>query len=121
MNAKFKILFITFGLFCICFFLIPIVAHTANDYVGFSILGQPPSITEKTAARLIASLPVLLFGLLSLVCGITIVGWVMYNYLMEMQPEFTGGAIFTGFGIGPALIYFGYSSLKLIWGKKTNA
>ena len=60
------------------------------------------------ARRLLAfvvGVPQVLFGLVSLVSGVSIVAWVLYNSFWEKQPEYTGG--FLTIGIGPLLVLFG--------------
>jgi len=60
------------------------------------------------ARRLLAfvvGVPQVLFGLVSLVAGASIVVWVLYNSLWKEQPEYSGG--FLSFGIGPVLALFG--------------
>lgn len=125
------------GLFAVFMILIPVAGHNANDYVGYVIflefvvllpllvvtgwdaLGELNSSAEgssivRIAVRLLASVPALVFGLLSLVCGIAIIVWVLYNDFIERRPEFTG-TWFTGFGIGPALVVFGTGLLVSIF------
>lgn len=53
----------------------------------------------------ILGLPQALFGLFSVIAGVSIIGWVLYNTFITRQPEYTGG--FLTFGIGPILTLFG--------------
>jgi len=50
-------------------------------------------------------IPQALLGLVCLSFGIAMVLWVLYNSLIERQPEYSGG--FFTFGIGPICIVFG--------------
>ncbi|MEJ2425100.1 MAG: hypothetical protein P8101_11690, partial [Candidatus Thiodiazotropha sp.] len=68
----------------------------------------------RVVVRLIASGPALMFGLLGIICGGAIGAWVLYNLLIERQPEFTGSFI-AGFGIGPALLLFGLRMVMSIF------
>jgi hypothetical protein len=40
----------------------------------------------------------LAFGLLGVLFGTSIIIWVLYNYVVERQPEFSGPRFFSGFG-----------------------
>ena len=125
------------------FFLIPILGYYANFLVGYSIftffvvlfplyvlcskdaLENLSTVSSSTkyayVTWLIASLPTLLFGLLAVGIAAAIILWVLYNSLIERQPEFTGGTIFGGFGIAPIMLYFGFRALKSLWVKSSNA
>ena len=137
MLKEVKRLYIVFSLFVFTFFSIPIIGYNAKEYVGYAIflffviLLPLLVLTSRDAlaalndsnngslfARFLASLPTLVFGLLSTGIGLAIVIWILYNFFIERQPEFTGVSIFAGFGIAPALIIFGLSTLKVIIGKK---
>lgn len=77
-------------------------------------LGRELRSTDSTsqvmrAAGLIMGLPQAIFGLTSLVAGIGIVAWVIYNSFWRRDPSYTGG--FLIFGIGPALMLFGLGLL----------
>ena len=50
-------------------------------------------------------LPQAVFGLLAVVCGISIIAWALYNSLVERRTEYSGG--FLTFGLGPILALFG--------------
>jgi hypothetical protein len=138
-----KVFLVVLFLFISCFCLIPVLGHKAHEVVGyliffvFVVLLPILALTGKDAlvylsenskenqylsigVKVIAGVPVIIFGALSLIIGISIIIWVIFNLFVERLPEFTGG-MFSGLGIGPALIYFGISSLKTIWIKKQNA
>jgi ABC-type phosphate transport system permease subunit len=59
----------------------------------------------RRAVGLLMGLPQAIFGLLSLVIGISIIAWVIYNSFWQRNPHYTGG--FLTFGAGPALVLFG--------------
>ena len=65
--------------------------------------------TSPSRARrvltLLVGIPRAFFGLISLVAGASIVGWVLYNSFWERVPEYSGS--FLSFGIGPLLALFG--------------
>ena len=50
-------------------------------------------------------LPQAMFGLRSVIRGIAVIGWALYNSFISRQYEYTGG--FPALGIGPALTLFG--------------
>ncbi|GGD79487.1 hypothetical protein [Lacimicrobium alkaliphilum] len=49
--------------------------------------------------------PQAVLGITSVFIGLSIVGWVLYNSLVEMQPQYSGS--FLTLGVGPALVIFG--------------
>jgi hypothetical protein len=55
-------------------------------------------------------LPQAAFGLIAVACGISIIAWVAYNSFVDWQPQYTGG--FLTFGLGPALVLFGWYWLR---------
>lgn len=97
------------------------LTHNGGFFLGFVVslplailywmdLGQAirNSADQRTWVRLLGFLmgvPQALFGLACAATGAAIIGWVLYNTLIERQPEYSGG--FLGFGIGPALVLFG--------------
>ncbi len=65
--------------------------------------------------------PLALFGLVCLVVGIGIVGWVLYNLFVERQKDYSGPSFITGiasFGVGIPLILFGLATLKSSFRRK---
>lgn len=64
--------------------------------------------SERRGARALGVLmgvPQALFGIASVVIGVGIVGWVLYNTFIERQPEYPGGLL--TFGMGPGMAAFG--------------
>jgi hypothetical protein len=54
----------------------------------------------------------LIFGILAVLIGLSIILWVLYNYLVARQPEFTGPMFFSGFGIGIPMLGMGIYWLR---------
>ena len=65
----------------------------------------------------IASLPAFSFGLIALVTGLTLIVWVLYNVLVERQPEFRWSP-WQGFGIGPPLVVAGWIWMRRALGRE---
>jgi len=97
---------------------LPAYILTSKDTLNYLNENNSDSGATRVSARVVASFPALTFGIGSVIIGVGIIGWVLYNYLIERQPEFTGSIVFAGLGIGPALIYFGYSFIKNMFGKE---
>jgi hypothetical protein len=61
--------------------------------------------------------PLALFGLVCLVAGVAIIGWVAYNVFVERQKEYTGPRFIFGlgsFGIGAPLVLYGWFTLRSV-------
>jgi len=54
----------------------------------------------------------LVFGSLAVLISLSIIVWVLYNYLVERQPQFTGPRIFSGFGIALPMLSMGIYWLR---------
>ena len=66
-------------------------------------------------------IPLAFFGLICLVAGIAIIGWVLYNLFVERQKEYTGPSFITGFGsfgVSVPLILFGWYTLRSSFHRK---
>ena len=59
---------------------------------------------------IVMGMPQALLGLVTATAGLGIIGWVLYNTLVERQPEYTGGLM--TLGVGPALVLFGMTWLR---------
>ncbi|MDR0737031.1 MAG: hypothetical protein LBF51_09440 [Zoogloeaceae bacterium] len=59
----------------------------------------------RRAVGLLMGLPQAVFGLFSLITGVSIIAWVLYNSFWRRDPHYTGG--FLTFGVGPLLVLFG--------------
>lgn len=104
------------------------ISNTQNDswltawFILFSFVGLPililswidlghslraiedPPLVIKVLAVLFG-VPQAIFGLISFGIGVSIVGWVLYNTLIETLPQYSGG--FLTFGVATALVLFG--------------
>ena len=137
-------LYIVFAAFVVNLFLIPIIGKYANHLVGYSLftlfvvllplyvlfskdalvhIASTTNIgaSQKVLAWVIACIPAFTFGLLATGFGAAIIVWVLYNYLIERQPEFTVPVVFGSFGIAPAMLFFGIYTLKSLWVRRKNA
>lgn len=59
--------------------------------------------------------PLALFGLVCIVAGGSIIGWVLYNALVERRKEYTGPHLVFGlgsFGVGTPLVLYGWFTLR---------
>jgi hypothetical protein len=59
--------------------------------------------------------PLALFGLVCLVAGAGIIGWVLYNVIIERQAEYTVPSFIVGlgsFGISVPLLLYGWMTLR---------
>ena len=76
------------------------------DFAGELPQSSPASSLSRSFV-LLMSIPQLIFGLLCVGIGVTIIGWVLYNTFVEKQPQYSGG--FLTLGIGPVLVLLGAS------------
>lgn len=63
--------------------------------------------------------PQVVLGITSVVIGISIVGWVLYNSLVETQPQYSGS--FLAIGVGPALVIFGFYWVRAALKRESKA
>ncbi|HEX6861680.1 MAG TPA: hypothetical protein VF414_02635 [Thermoanaerobaculia bacterium] len=78
---------------------------------------------RRVGARLlvgIASLPAFSFGLIAFVTGLTLIVWVLYNVLVERQPQFRWSP-WQGFGIGPPLVVAGWIWMRRALGHEESS
>ena len=73
--------------------------------------------TPWKAIGILLSLPQAIFGVVSVVLGLLLILWVAYNFLVERQPEFTGGVL-PSLGLGPALLAAGWWWLRSAFRKE---
>jgi hypothetical protein len=67
--------------------------------------------------------PLALFGLLCLVAGVAIIGWVIYNVFVERQKEYSGPRWILGlgsFGVGVPLMLYGWFTLRSVVRRKVE-
>jgi hypothetical protein len=65
--------------------------------------------------------PLAFFGLVCLVAGVAIIGWVLYNVLIERQKEYSGPRLVFGlgsFGVGVPLVLYGWYTLRSVVRRK---
>jgi len=62
----------------------------------------------------------LVFGSLAVLFGLSIIAWVLYNYVVGRQPEFTGPRLFSGFGVALPMLTVGIYWLRNLKGKTTE-
>ena len=58
--------------------------------------------------------PLALFGLMCLVAGVAIIGWVLFNVFVERQKEYSGPSFVVGlgsFGVSVPLVLYGWITL----------
>jgi len=102
--------------FILLFIWLPIFLLTAKDKLiklkentGDNYLGK--------ISHILLALPIALLGLISIIIGVAIVAWVLYNQFIERQPQYKAPISYLGlFGIGPSLIgmgaYWIYSAIR---------
>ena len=87
---------------------LPLAIVLYLEYVRARAAGSPvPTLPTRALAA-----PIALLGFASLAIGIGIVGWVLFNVLIERQPAYTGDARLPSLGLGPLLILFGWRQLR---------
>ena len=67
--------------------------------------------------------PLALFGVVCLVAGVTIIGWVLYNIFIERQEEYSGPSFVLGlgsFGVGVPLVLYGWFMLRSVARRKVE-
>lgn len=62
------------------------------------------------ALRALIAVPQAIIGLASLCMGLGMIGWVLYNSLVERLPQYSGG--FLTFGVSSMLVLFGFGLLR---------
>jgi hypothetical protein len=67
--------------------------------------------------------PLALFGLVCLVAGVAIIGWVFYNVFVERQKEYSGPRFISGegsFGVAVPLVVFGWFTIRSVVRRKKD-
>jgi predicted permease len=76
---------------------------------------------SSRAFNVLFRVPLALLGLICLVVGVTIVGWVLYNVFIERQDEYTGFVVGLGsFSVGVALAIYGWDTLRSLIRRKED-
>ena len=78
--------------------------------LGSALRNHPSSSRILFTVGFLFGLPQAFFGLFSLVSGVAIIVWVLYNSFIARVPQYSGG--FLTFGIGPVLVLFGTHWLR---------
>jgi hypothetical protein len=71
--------------------------------------------------NIVFRVPLALFGLLCIVAGISIIGWVLYNVLVERQKEYNGPHFVFGwgsFGVAVPLVLYGWFTMRSVARRK---
>ncbi len=67
--------------------------------------------------------PLALFGLVCLLVGLSLIGWVLYNVLVKRLKEYSGPKYVVGlgsFGFGVPLVLYGWYNLRSVFRRKEN-
>lgn len=90
----------------------PLFIVTLFD-AGAALRGiKNPSFLTRVFGLLLG-IPQALLGLLAVGIGLSIVGWALYNTLVQRRPEYTGG--FLAFGVAPIVLLYGLSRLHRVF------
>ena len=87
---------------------LPISIVLYLDYVR-ARAASSPTLTLQTR---VLAVPISLLGLASVVIGLGIIGWVLFNVFIERQPSYTGDTWLPSIGVGPLLVIFGWRQLR---------
>jgi protein-S-isoprenylcysteine O-methyltransferase Ste14 len=100
------------------FVAVPLLILSWVD-LGRAIRGAENPTRLLLTLGVIFGLPQALLGIFAIICGVSIVGWVLYNSFVKRQSEYSGG--FLTFGIGPALAVFGWLWLREAFVRSRNS
>jgi len=67
--------------------------------------------------------PLALFGLVFIVVGVALIGWVLWNVFVERQKVYSGPHFISGwgsFGVGVPLVLYGWLTLRSVARRKKN-
>ncbi len=67
--------------------------------------------------------PLALFGLVCLLAGLSLIGWVLYNVFIKRLKEYSGPRFVMGlgsFGFGVPLVLYGWYTLRSVFRRKEN-
>jgi len=99
-----------YPIFTLVFVMLPLYVLSSKDALEYISSSSTISSSKKALVWLIACLPVL----------ISIILWVLCSVFLERQPEFIVQALVGGFGIGPAILFFGLYCLKSLLVRRKN-
>jgi len=103
---------------CLVVVVLPLYVLVSKD--ALILRADSPDIPRSQATRiwLVACLPVIFFGLLGIVFGLSMIGWVLYNLFVEKQEEFSKPALSGALGVGPSMFFCGIFLLRMLWKKR---
>ena len=84
--------------------------------LGQALRDAPDNGRVARALGLLMALPQALFGLTSLLVGLGIAAWVLYNTFVERLPHYSGG--FLTLGIAPVLVMAGLGWLVMAFRRR---
>jgi hypothetical protein len=99
------------------FLLIPFGILRLIDFYRTNDASTPLSRVFNAVFRV----PLALFGLVCLVAGVAIIGWVLYNVFVERKKEYTGPQRVLGwssFGVAVPLVVYGWFTLRSVARRK---
>jgi hypothetical protein len=70
---------------------------------GKALRNEPTGSRIQRVVGVLMGVPQALFGLACVAIGLALIGWILYNLLVERQPEFRMGSLF----LPPVLVLFG--------------
>lgn len=79
---------------------------------------ENPTLLQKVLGALFG-VPQAVLGITSVLIGLSIIGWVLYNSLIETQPQYSGG--FLTLGVGPALVIIGLYWARVAFKRESEA
>src|SRR5690606_18916109 len=92
----------------ILFIGVPLILVAWVD-VARTLSEVPAKSWGGRALRILTRGPQALFGLVTLLIGLAIIAWVLYNSFVERQPQYRGG--FLTFGVSTLFVAMGWSWL----------
>ncbi len=108
--------FADYLVFSLSFILFPLlVLSLLDDLPSLRKNIRLMNLPEKSPTRTLLTIHNILLGLLSLLIGLSIVAWVLYNSFIELDASYSGPDVitsFSSFGIGLPMIYFGWRWLR---------
>ena len=94
---------------------IPLLIVTIGDF-AYACRMNPSNPRLLTIIGFILGVPQALFAILTILIGLMIAGWVLYNTFIERQPEYTGGLL--TFGMAPMMLLVGAAWLRGVFMRK---
>ena len=73
--------------------------------LGSALRGLDNPSSLQRVLGILFGVPQAILGMTAIFIGLSLVGWVLYNSLVETQSQYSGG--FLTLGVGPAMVIFG--------------